>query len=266
MDLRRIFRAPRETARYYLDLARFGDRPRRLDKPVPAQRVVVLAPHPDDEAIGCAGAIRLYTIGGAAVSIIYISDGSRGDGSVNKLKGAERLEAQARLTQTRKDEASRAAAILGVTDLAFLDLPDGGVSASRENVASLRTHLDRLKPEIVFLPFFIDQHPDHVATNDLFLEAVAGSAAGGPSECWGYEVWTPLYANRILDISSVAEAKWEALRQYESQNRRLDYVGSTQGLNAFRQRSSYKSTGYAEAFFAASLADYRALYLERPGR
>jgi LmbE family N-acetylglucosaminyl deacetylase len=265
MDLRRIFHNPRESARYYLDLARFGDRPMRLSEPVPAQRVVVLAPHPDDEAIGCGGAIRLYTKTGAAVSVIYISDGSAGDGSIKKLKGQDRLDAQMRLVETRKLEATSAAAALGVTDLAFLGLPDGGVSASPENVARLRAHLERLKPELVFLPFFIDQHPDHVATNVLFLEAAAGLPGREPRECWGYEVWTPLYANRILDISSVAETKWEALRQYESQNSRLDYLGSIQGLNTFRQRTAYKSSGFAEAFFAASLADYRTLCLERPG-
>jgi len=226
--------------------------------------VLVVAPHPDDETIGCGGVIRLYTLSTTPVTIVFVSDGRKG-GGLGELARKEKTLAEEQLAATRRQEAQRAAGVLGVSDLVFLDLRDGEVQVSQENVRLLREQLSRLRPDVVFLPFLVDQHPDHLGTNALFLEAVAGMTPQLTAECWGYEVWTPVYANRIVDITRGADAKWEALRQYESQNGRLDYLTSTQGLNAFRQRSAYKAAGFAEAFFAASLSDYRDLYIQMTG-
>jgi LmbE family N-acetylglucosaminyl deacetylase len=249
--LRRLLRSSRASARFYLELLRFGERPRVVEPPV-ARQVVVLAPHPDDEAIGCGGVIRLYALAGTPVAIVYLTDGSRGDRESADAGSAE-------LAARRKEEARQAAAVLGCSELSFLDLPDGQLEASQQNVDRLAAVLDRLQPDLVLLPFLIDQHLDHFQTNALFV-AAASRLDAGRVECWGYEVWTPVYANRLVDITAVAEAKWQALRLYESQGDHLDYVASTMGLNAFRQRAAYRPSGYAEAFFAASLEEYRDLY------
>jgi LmbE family N-acetylglucosaminyl deacetylase len=257
MNLRRLADASKASARFYLDLLKYGERPKPLSEPPAAKQVLVLAPHPDDETIGCGGVIRRYADGGTPVTVVFISDGSAGF----EAKGLSKEERQARalaLVETRKQEAQRAAAVLGIGDCVFLGIEDGNVSASPENVALLSEALQRLRPDIVFLPFVMDQHTDHYQTNLLFLAAATG-LDGKRVECWAYEIWTPLYANRLVDITPVADVKWQALRQYESQARHLDYVASVQGLNAFRQRTAYQGAGYAEAFFAASLADYREL-------
>ena len=257
MNLRRLADSSKASARFYLDLLRYGERPRPLTRPPTAKQVLVLAPHPDDEAIGCGGVIRHYTLAGTALTLVFVSDGRGGIENKGLSKDEKLAQAQA-LIARRREEAQRAADVLGVRDIIFLDIEDGSVSAAPENVALLSEVLLRVRPDIVFLPFLIDQHPDHYQTNLLFLAAAAGLDEKRV-ECWGYEVWTPVYANRLVDVTSVAEAKWQALRQYESQAQHLDYVASVQGLNAFRQRTAYEGSGYAEAFFAASLADYREL-------
>jgi LmbE family N-acetylglucosaminyl deacetylase len=237
-------RGSRAAVRNYVDLIRFGDRPRCLEHPPSAQRVLVLAPHPDDETLGCGGVLSYYTAAGTAVSVVFISDGGKaGDGA-----------------KIRRREAQEASAVLGISDLTFLGLPDGDVSPDKKSVDSVRKLVAGLQPDIVFLPFLMDQHPDHVATNALFLAATSELALSDRIECWGYEIWTPLYANRVVDITGEADRKWEALSRYASQNQELDYLTSTKGLNAFRQRTSYKASGYAEAFFAAPLPEYRELF------
>jgi LmbE family N-acetylglucosaminyl deacetylase len=200
----------------------------------------------------------MYTSAATPVTVIFISDGARGG---RTEAGKSRRQAPAdELAKTRRREAELAIGLLGVTDSVFLDLPDGQVRANKEHVDRLLGHLSVIRPDLVFLPFMVDQHADHLATNALFLEAAAGVSPSLSAECWGYEVWTPLYANRLVDITVVADTKWEAIRQYTSQATNVDYLTSVQGLNAFRQRTAYRASGYTEAFFAASLTEYRALY------
>jgi LmbE family N-acetylglucosaminyl deacetylase len=236
-------RGSRAAVRFYLDLLRFGDRPRRLEHPPSAQRVLVLAPHPDDETLGCGGVLSYYASAGSTVNIVFISDGDRSES-----------------IDVRRKEAQEAAKVLGISDLTFLGLPDGQVSPDRNSVESLRNLISSRQPDIVFLPFLMDQHPDHLATNAIFLESTNELPGADRIECWGYEIWTPVYANRVVDITAEADRKWEALSRYASQNQELDYLTSSKGLNAFRQRTSYRPSGYAEAFFAAPLSEYRELF------
>ncbi len=202
---------------FYLRLLFRGHRPIVLQDPPAARKVVVLAPHPDDETIGCGGVLCKYVLASTQVSIIFISDGRLGDPALKILGKERKSREQQALAEERENEARRATNELGVSDLIFLRLPDGRVRADSDSVESLRAHLNRLEPDVVFLPFLADQHPDHFETNLLFLRAASAGYKAREPECWAYEIWTPLFANRILDITSVAETKWAALRQYERQ-------------------------------------------------
>ncbi len=265
---RRLFaRAPGGigvTLNLYAYLWRHGDLPRVISEAPAAARAVVLAPHPDDETIGCGGLIRKLTLAGTVVSVVFLSDGRRGEASTRSWRSDP--GAEERLIERRKAEAAAAATVLGVADLVFLDLRDGEVYADAAAVERLRDELARLRPDIVLLPFLTDQHPDHLATSDLFLAAATQLYGTRPApDCWAYETQTPLFANVVLDISTVAAAKWEALSHYESQNRQLDYASTTRGLNAFRWVAVAAGSGYAEAFYACSLDEYRRLYARIAG-
>ena len=262
LDRRLFARAPGgvgATLSLYAHLWRHGDLPRVVSEAPAAARAVVLAPHPDDETIGCGGLVRKLTLAGAVVSVVFLSEGRRGAAAARSWRSDR--GAEERLVERRKGEAAAAAEVLGVEGLIFLDLRDGEVYADAAAVGRLRDELARLRPDIVLLPFLTDQHPDHLATSGLFLAAAAQLYGAGPAPaCWAYETQTPLFANVVVDINAVAETKWEALSRYESQNSQLDYISTTRGLNAFRWVHVAEGGGYAEAFYACSLADYGRLY------
>ena len=98
--------------------------------PLTSRRLVVLAPHMDDEAIGCAGLIHEVIRQGGRVSCVYLTDGAYG------LHGEDRLA----LTRRRIRETEAVAALLGVQDLRFLDQPDGHLAFTP---AQFTIHVDR---------------------------------------------------------------------------------------------------------------------------
>ncbi len=77
----------------------------------------------------------------------------------------------------------------------------------------------------------------------------------------GYEVWTPLFPNCLVRIDSTVETKKQALQEYRSQLEQCDYLHASIGLNAHRSAGLINPPGarggYAEAFYAAPLAEYR---------
>jgi LmbE family N-acetylglucosaminyl deacetylase len=128
-----------------------------------AGRLLVLAPHMDDETLACGGTILLHA-DKAAVHCLFATDGAASPAPILPWLG----ETDAGLVAQRRDEARAAAARLGLPDdnLHFLDLPDGKLAARRGELESaLATAITGLAPDFVFAPFRYDVHPDHVALN-----------------------------------------------------------------------------------------------------
>jgi N-acetylglucosamine malate deacetylase 1 len=209
------------------------------------ERIVVLAPHMDDEVIGCGGTIARHIAAGSEVSVIFLTDGRRAGDAV----GA-----------TRKGEARRALQELGVQQIEFLDAADGGLMEAAAALAgSLRAHLQRIQPALVYLPFFLEEHPDHRAASLLLLEAMRGVQL--TFRCHGYEVWTPLFPNCLVRIDEALETKKRSLTHYQSQLAKSDYLHTALGLNAYRSNAFLGETcRFAEAFCVLPVSDYLALY------
>lgn len=226
----------------------FPDRPPELITDFASGPVVVIAPHMDDETIGCGGALLRHRRAGVPVTVVFLTDGSRGN-----AQGRHDPE----LPDTRKQEAWRAAEVLGGLQLHFLDLPDGEVSPDRATIARIADQLAAVKAAIVYLPTILDTHRDHRAA------CIATSRALGclpdTTICREYEVWAPLMPNRIADISDVFETKIAALKCHESQVRCLDYVAVTRGLAMYRTMHGLHGRGAAEAFCDFSIATHRRL-------
>ncbi len=231
--------------------------------PPAARRVMVLAPHPDDESIGCGGSIRLHVEAGAQVSVVYITDGRRGDPRLNAadMPCAEKRVREDSLVERRRREAERAGKVLGIQRQIFLELPDAALEADPPSVAALAAVLRELVPEVLYAPFLADAHRDHWMTNVLLRRADAslGPLLSGSLYC-GYEVWNPLPANRLVDITPVAETKRRAIEVYESQTAFIDYAATAMGLSAYRSMIHQKGRGFAEAFFACPWPAYRFLF------
>jgi LmbE family N-acetylglucosaminyl deacetylase len=261
--LRLLPAGTRNSLRLWLALEAPDAPPRPLDA-VEGGRVLVLAPHMDDETGGCGGAIRKHVLAGAEVTIVYLTDGRRGDPELRRrrLPAAEQARAEAEYVTRRKGEAERAARVLGVRDLRYLDGPDGALEPTPALVEALRAILRERRPAVVYLPSFMDVHPDHWATNRVLHAALdpAAGATDGALVLRGYELWTPLLANRVLDISDVVAAKREALAQFESQLAHIDYVHALLGLNAYRSIYAQRGRGHAEAFLECTPGAWRDLF------
>jgi len=236
--------------------------PRLIDVPE-GMRVLVLAPHMDDEILGCGGTLRKHVRAGAGVTAVYMTDGRRGDPELNaaRLPEAIRRERERHLVETRKEESRRAARVIGIERLVFLDQPDGALAVTPGVVTALADVLGTVRPDLVYLPFLTERHRDHWETGSVFLEAArrcAGRLEG--LRCCGYEVWSPLLANILVDIGTVLEEKQLAIQQFRSQLRHLDYLSCILGLAAYRSIEHLGGRGHAEAFFMTSLARYDQLH------
>ncbi|MGH8473362.1 MAG: PIG-L deacetylase family protein, partial [Gammaproteobacteria bacterium] len=143
----------------------------------------------------------------------------------------------------------------------FLDAPDGALKPTPELVAAVSALLCEAQPDVLYLPFVMDLHEDHWQTNRLVDAAVAAlpPALRDSLRLRGYEVWTPLVANRLADVTEVMDGKLEALAAYESQLEDTGYVHCVGGLNAYRCLGLARRRGYAEAFFECRVREYAEL-------
>jgi LmbE family N-acetylglucosaminyl deacetylase len=186
--------------------------------------VAVVAPHQDDETIGCGGLIALLATE-RPVHVVFVTDGSRSPVPAG-------APADPGLVATREDEARAASGLLGVPAACvhFLRLPDGDLVARKQEYGhALASVLHRFAPATVLVPFRLDWHPDHIATYHMVAEAhAAGRIPGALVEYFVYtqrrllpggdvrECLAPEHTWRV-DISSVAATKREALECYRSQ-------------------------------------------------
>jgi LmbE family N-acetylglucosaminyl deacetylase len=142
---------------------------------------LVVAPHPDDETLGCAVAVMRKRDAGTPVTVVVVSDGARSEPAI--LPPAE-------LVELRKAEARRACARLGVGegDVVFLDFPDAGLSGKVDEVAGRLAELIRARsPEQLLVPVSCEGHPDHDATNEAARRAVESIEFRG--QVLEYAVW-----------------------------------------------------------------------------
>ena len=151
-------------------------------------RVLVLAPHPDDETFGCGGALALHQQSGDPVKVVFLTSGELGQwvGEQDSKATRDRREAEVREALSR----------LGVADFDFWRYPDRAVEADGELVARLEETLAASQPTLVYAPSPLDLHPDHRAVAHALrtvLRGWRGAAQGGlfrselsgPRECPG---------------------------------------------------------------------------------
>jgi LmbE family N-acetylglucosaminyl deacetylase len=189
-----------------------AEAPRALPElagPGASDRVLVIAPHPDDESLCCGGLIRRTLDNGGSVAIVWITSGDAFELDAFVVEHTLRPHAGVeRLALTRMTEARSAAARLGVADanLYFLGYPDRGIrrllldhydvayrshytqtdhvpyagtlaQGSAYTGANLTRDLaavmDRYRPTLVLAPSPEDLHPDHRATGELAIRVLA---------------------------------------------------------------------------------------------
>ncbi len=239
------------------------DKPPVMISQFHANTVLVLAPHMDDETIGCGGAVMHHRQAGAAVTVIYLTDGSKGDPDLYTTNLAESAihQAEKALIRTRKQEAHNAARVMDINELVFLDGPDGNLAPTEQYIQTLARWLSQHKPQLIYHPSVMDSHDDHWTTNRILAAALHIAGLSRTNNCLlrGYEVWSPLHANRLIDIGNLIDRKREALACFESQTRRIDYIRAMEGLSAYRSIYFGRGRGYFEAFYECTPAAFESL-------
>ncbi|WP_425617311.1 PIG-L deacetylase family protein [Anatilimnocola sp. NA78] len=216
------------------------------------KNVLVLAPHPDDESLGCGGTIRLLTQAGKQVDVVFMTRGENGCDAPQQQ--AEHVHAQ--LAMTREAEARAACQLLGVSNVEFLRGVDGGLSDQPHLAQSIEYLLGAGNYHRIFAPWQGEAHLDHQATFRMLQRAVA--ASGTTPAIWLYEVWTPLQPTDFVPIDPTMAAKREAIAQHVSQLACLDYMNAFVGLASYRALSCPPSR-YAEAFVTLDTPTFLAI-------
>lgn len=198
-----------------------------LDLQLLTGKVVIVAPHMDDEALACGGLIAKLPHKDR-IHIIYATDGMKSPAPI--LPGRDKISPD--LGKTRVQESIQAMKVLGIPEhnLHFLCLPEAHL---KKHISSLRTLLGdeirRIAPTHIFVPFRYDRHSDHLAVNDaVMVELQQGVCQAQIIEYFVYYRWRLMAKRDIreyirpqllfkLEIGDVAQQKRQALDCFTSQ-------------------------------------------------
>ncbi len=207
-------------------------------------KVLIISPHPDDDLIGCGGTICKYIKNNSKVKVVYMTDGRMGNPDIPLNE----------LINIRKEEAKNALHLLGCQDIIFLNYPDHNLNCDTDSIGRILNILKEYRPQSIYVPFFLDNHPDHIAT----VKIVASALRYYPHNlnCYNYEVWTALPPNIIVDISDVIDKKIKAIKTHKTQINKIDYAEKIRGLNAYRSITAGRDIKYCEAFYKCSKQEY----------
>ena len=212
-----------------------------------AQKVLVIAPHPDDEVFGCGGAIACYAQSSVPVHVHILTDGAGYAPDVER----------SRIREIRNAESTQALATLGQgISCDFGKYQDRSLLRESGLITHLLTLLEQQRPQLVIAPSFWEIHPDHQACARAVLAAVqqwqrmCNSGIG----VMFYEIGSPLRTNFLLDITEVWTRKEQAMRCFDSQMQQQDYLRHIKGLNTYRTYTLPAHIHYAEAYHYLTVA------------
>lgn len=220
-----------------------------MDVIAATQRALIIAPHPDDEVLGCGGTIARLASAGADVHVAIATRGASPRFDEQMVRGVQ-------------DEARQAHAQLGVARTHFLSLPAAELDMiPHANINSaLGALVADVAPDALFLPFIGDIHLDHQL---IFLSGMVASRpnrSGYPPLVLAYETlsetnWHAPYVtpgftpNLFVDIGATLDRKLDAMRSYASQLREFPDERSIEAITALATlRGATVRRRAAEAF------------------
>ncbi|WCT13982.1 bacillithiol biosynthesis deacetylase BshB1 [Mucilaginibacter jinjuensis] len=232
--------------------------------------ILVLAVHPDDAELGCAGTILKHIAQGYKVGVVDLTRGELG------TRGSAEI---------RDKEAAAASEILGLTIRENLGMPDGFFANTREYQLQIIEVIRKYQPEIVIGNAYHDRHPDHGRANQLIEDAsfLAGlrkietTLDGEIQQEWRPKQVMHFIQDRyikpdiIIDVTEYWDQKIASLYAYGSQfhnpeweNEPQTYISSPEFIQVTeaRAREFGKSIGarFAEGFTSRKLLGVESLF------
>jgi LmbE family N-acetylglucosaminyl deacetylase len=222
---------------------------------VRAASALVLAPHQDDEVLGCGGLIAQLAAAGAAVRVLFLTDGGG---------GAETVEDRDVYRQRRREESGKSCEVLGLAGCDHLDLPDGALEHHLDAAAEgVRRAVLTQRPELLLVPSPLEISRDHRAAFAALHRLLAPLRHGHADQelfrglrVLLYEVNHPGHPDLLVDVSEEREQLERAMAAYASQEERHPYWNAGLGLRRFRTLSLPPGVELAEAYRRLRVEDF----------
>jgi len=189
-------------------------------------RVLVIAPHPDDEVLGCGGTIKKYSNKGSEVYLCIVTRAYTPDWNQEFI-------------DNRKKEIKCANKILGIKETFFLDLPTVKLDTIGQKKLNdlISGIIEKVKPEALYLPFVKDSNKDH----RLVFEA-GFFASRQIKKVLSYSYESLLFVpNLYIDISDTLEDKLKAMSCYKSELRNYPHPRSLEAIKISAQKRGIES-------------------------
>ena len=214
--------------------------------------VLVVAAHPDDEAIGCFGTLLKHYKFGDEINIIFLSDGVSSRG-VNKKKKHE-----------RKKNCLKVLKIIGLKskNVFFLDYPDNMMDAVPllDVIKNIEEIKKKIQPNVLYTHFSNDLNIDHRIAYQAAITASRPSKNETIKKILCFEIvssteWSDknkqiFSPNYFVDISKFINRKLKALAIYDKEIKKSPNARSLENIkNLALLRGSRAGVNYAEAFF-----------------
>jgi LmbE family N-acetylglucosaminyl deacetylase len=211
--------------------------------------ILVIAPHPDDEVLGCGGTIFKHSSSGDSVHLCIVTKAYPPDWPETVIK-------------EKRGEVNRASRILGVCQTHFLDLPTVKLDTlpQKQLIELITGIVNKIQPDIVYIPHKGDINKDH----RLVFEAAMVSTRPKPSsaikkvlcyEALSETEWAGPHAesafipNVLVDISNELDIKLKAMAEYKSELKKFPHPRSLKAITALAKvRGTTIGVKAAEAF------------------
>src|SRR6059036_1738663 len=233
-----------------------------------SQNILLVSAHPDDMEIGMGGTVAKLAESKAMMTSVVVTNGGRAS---NPFGWTEQ-----RMVEVRREEALRAAGVLGVKDVLFFDEPDAADEINTTAVKQKLTKLlARLQPtEVYTLHEELDRHPAHRLAGKLVRESLVETGLVPSGGLWAYEVWGLFTMwDRLEYIDASVAKKTLAIAEHRSQVATIPYGEGVLGLNRWRAvfadpKASVPGGVYAEVFLRVPLSSslISALHRSRGNR
>jgi LmbE family N-acetylglucosaminyl deacetylase len=219
-------------------------------------KILVIAPHPDDEVLGCGGIIKKLTSQQNEVWVLIMTRGKKG------------MYSEERVLNVRH-EALQAHKLLDVSGTRFFDFsaPDLDLVSVSELSLAISEVINEILPDTVFLPFRGDLHHDHKAVFNAGLVATRPLKNSTIKKIYSYETlseteWAAPFSDDafvpdfFVNISGVFDAKLKAMKCYKSQLREFPNPRSLKSIEALANlRGSTVGFTHAEAFMIVRIIE-----------
>ena len=214
------------------------------------KRHLVIAPHPDDETLGCGGTLLRAKAAGEEVGWLIVTGISEASGCT-----AERVA-------QRNHEIAAAATAYGIDEVVRLDLPTATLDAIPKSdiVVAISSHVAQIKPTDIYLPFRRDAHSDHAVVFDAASAATKWFRYPSIMRIFAYETQSEtdfdiapdspgFRPNVFVDISDVLEEKLRIAQIFASEFAKHPFPRSVEGIRALATlRGAASGFVAAEAF------------------